>query len=72
MYFIIETQVNAEGVGSALVSTREDRNAAESEYHRILQFAAISEIPHHGAIIIDEECIPILHKAYEHTEEEEE
>lgn len=71
MYFVIETQAQTDGTGQALVTTKTDRNEAESEYHRILQFAAISAVPYHGAIIIDEECVPILHKAYDHTEEDE-
>lgn len=71
MYFVFETQVNEDGIGVALVTTKTERNEAESEYHRILQYAAISNLPHHGAIVIDEECIPILHKSYDHIEEEE-
>ena len=69
MYFIIEIQVNNEGVGSALVTTKEDRNQAESEFHRILQYAAISELPRHGALIVTDRSELMMSGYYEHTQE---
>ena len=69
MYFILETQVN-NGVGAMLpAQTRDTQNEAESVYHTILSFAATSSVEHHGAIILDENCIPIMHKSYTHEVE---
>ena len=69
MYFILETQVN-NGVGAVLpVQTRNTQDEAESVYHSILSFAATSSVEHHGAIILDENCIPIMHKSYTHEVE---
>lgn len=68
MFFVIETQVE-NGVGATLVTTKETRNEAESDYHRILQYAAISEVDVHGAIILTEDCVPIMYKSYVHKGE---
>lgn len=69
MYFVIETQVN-DGVGATIVTTKDTRNEAESDYHRILQYAAISEVDIHGAVILTEDCVPIMNKSYRHEVEE--
>lgn len=70
MFYIIETQTTFDGeenkTGAALVSTRNTRNEAESEYHRILQYAAISSVPIHGAVILTDECAPLMYKSYTH------
>lgn len=72
MYFILETQVDANGVGAVLpAQTRDNRNEAESVYHSILATAAVSNVAYHGAIILDENCYPVMHNSYEHIEEEE-
>lgn len=70
MYFILETQVN-DGVGSVLpVNVRETLEEAESVYHGILSFAAMSSVDVHGAIILGEDCFPIMYKAYTHVKDE--
>lgn len=70
MYFVLETQVN-DGVGAMLPAiTKNTLNEAESEYHRILQYAAISDVDVHGAIILGEDCFPVMYKAYTHIDNE--
>ena len=66
MYFIIETQVDADGVGASIVTTTDTRNEAESEYHRILQAAAVSEVAKHGAAVLTDEAVPIMNRCYTH------
>lgn len=68
MYFVIETQVN-NGTGSTLVTTHETRNEAESKFHQILQYAAVSNVEKHGAMVVTEDCIVVLHSCYEHGDE---
>ena len=71
MFFILQTQVDENGNGAILPAiTKATRNEAESEYYRILQFAAISSVYKHGAIIFNEDCMPIMYKVYDHGEEE--
>lgn len=69
MFFVIEIQVN-NGIGSTLVTTHEDRNHAESKFHEILQYAAVSTTDKHGAIVITEDCVQLMAHCYDHTEEE--
>lgn len=70
MFYIIETQTTYDGegnkIGASIVTTKSTRNEAESEYHRILQYAAISEVPIHGAAILTDECSPLMYKSYSH------
>lgn len=71
MFFVIETQIN-NGVGSTLVTTHEERNQAESKFHQILQYAAISDIEKHGAVVMTEDCVLLFHCCYEHPKVENE
>lgn len=77
MFYILETQV-AKGSDPAqaafLMTKKATRNEAESEYHRILQAAAVSSVYKHGAIIITEDCVPIpgFYQCYTHDPEQEE
>ena len=66
MYVVIEVQATDATHVATLVNSYEDRNAAESKWHDILKYAAISSVPKHGAIIITDDCVPVLYKSYEH------
>ena len=66
MYYIVEIQKNRDGSCAHLVQTAEGRDEAESVWHGVLQYAAVSELPAHGAIVFSEECFPILHQCYRH------
>lgn len=73
MFFILETQVDQSGNGAILPAvTKQNRNQAEAAYYRILQYAAVSSVYKHGAIIFNEDCMPIMYKVYDHEKEEEE
>ena len=63
-YVVVEIQKNAQGQISNLVTAYDDKAAAESHYHTILAAAALATIPIHGAVIIDETCMPIAWQAY--------
>ena len=52
------------------MQTAETREGAESLWHGVLQYAAVSQLPLHGAIVFSEECFPILHQCYKHTAQE--
>lgn len=72
MFYIIETKTtideNGEKKGDTIVTTKNTRNEAESEYHRILQYAATSSVYIHGAIVMTDECSPIMFKSYTHAD----
>lgn len=61
MYFICEIQNDA-----YLMTTRATKNEAESEFHRIMSAAAISEVSVHSCVVFDERGIPVLQGSYEH------
>lgn len=55
MYLVIELQtINDETVAN-IVTDYTDKNVAESKYHDILRAAAVSALPWHSAVIIDEQ-----------------
>lgn len=66
-YIVIELQKITEDTDiSTLVNSKNSLEEAESTYYSILAAAAISEIPIHGAIIIDEKGNPLKNNCYEH------
>jgi hypothetical protein len=42
------------------------RLKAESKYHEILSQAAVSDTKKHSAIIVSEECFPVVNQCYRH------
>ena len=66
-YIVIELQKHTEDADvSTIVATKNTKEEAESTYYSILASAAISTIPVHGAIIIDEMGNPIKNNHYTH------
>lgn len=65
-YIVIELQKNAEGGITHLFTEHNTKEDAESKYYSILAYAAVSEVPVHGAIIVDEDCNPIKNNSYKH------
>ena len=60
MFIVIELQTNSEGSVSHIVTNYADKNAAESKFHQILAAAALSNLPVHSALMVDE--IGMLYK----------
>lgn len=52
MYIVLEIQ--ASDTISTIINSYTDRNTAESKYHQILAQAAMSTIPHHSAVLMNE------------------
>ena len=66
-YIVLEIQINDNGTVGTLVNSFDAQNTAESKYHDILKYAAISTIPKHTAVIITEEGRVLEKKCYDHT-----
>lgn len=66
MYIVIEIQKNAEGQVATLVSTFTNQNEAESKYHEILKYAAVSTLPKHSAVILGEDGYELMYNCYIH------
>ena len=70
-YIVIELQKIKEDADIfTIVVTKDTKEEAESTYYSILAAAAISKIPVHGAIIIDELGNPLKNNHYTHKVEE--
>jgi len=65
-YIVIELQKTEEGAVTNIVTEHENLALAESKYHTILSYAAVSEMPVHSAVIISEEGFCVASKCYKH------
>lgn len=66
-YSVIEIQVNVDGtVSIPPIATYTNRDEAESKYHTILSFAAVSSLARHTAIIVTDDGKLLERKSYEH------
>lgn len=71
MYYIVEIQKSEDGSCTHLVQTADTRNEAESKYHTVLSFAAVSTLAAHSAIVFSDEGFPIFNQCYRHGQETE-
>ena len=68
-YFILEIQKLDDTQYATLpVQSADTKEQAESIFYGILQYAAISTIPCHSAVIVDESGFPIRHECYRHEQ----
>lgn len=67
MYFIIELQTYQDGTAANLVYTETNRNQAESVYHQKLAYAAISELPFHAVVLLNNKGVILRQWCYEHS-----
>lgn len=66
MYIVIELQTNASGAVSNIVTAHATIEAAYSKYFLVLSSAAVSSVPVHAAVILNNHGEEIEHKAFEH------
>lgn len=64
MYIVLEIQTST--TVATLVNAYEDRNQAESKYHQILTAAALSSVPKHSAVLMNDEGQTIKSETYIH------
>ena len=65
-YIVIELQKNSDGSVANLVYAYNTKAQAESKYYAILSAAAVSSVPVHSAIIIQEDAMPVTFKSFSH------
>ena len=70
-YLVIELQTANDGTVSTLTYQFTDRNQAESKYHYIMSFAAVSELPLYAAMIITNTGETLMSGYYNHMPEPE-
>lgn len=67
MYIVLEMQATGNEVG-IITTSYENYNQASSKFHQIMAAAALSKVPTHSAVIIDEHCEIHESGMYEHKE----
>ena len=68
IYLVIELQTNADGTVGNIVTKYDNLPEAEAKFHNILSFAAVSELPVHSAVILDNTGMTIAQRSYAHKE----
>lgn len=69
MYIIQEMQTTGSQTALVPALTYADKNQAERAYHTALAAAAVSEVPVHTVIMIDEHGNTLKRDYYEHLSE---
>ena len=69
-YVIVEIQTMADGTVASLVTPKDDYYQAESTYHSVLASAALSNLPVHSAVLLDNEGGVLHAQAFVKEEEE--
>lgn len=67
MYKIVELQTT-DGTTAHVVETANTENEAQSVFHQKLSYAAISTVPIHAVVLLDEKGFTIDRKHYTHEE----
>lgn len=66
MYIVIELQTSAGGTVGNIVNAYATREQAFQKYHTILASAAVSALPCHAAVILDNKGLQIAAQYFEH------
>lgn len=66
MYIVIELQKLNDTTVANLVYQKQTLNEAESTYHSILSYAAVSSVPVHSAVILTDAGQLVMSKAFRH------
>lgn len=65
-YIVIELQTLSGGSVANIVTAHDTINEAQSKYHGVLAAAAISNIPVHAAVLLDNHGMVLETYAFEH------
>ena len=68
MYILQEMQTTGSQTALTPTQTFTDKNAAESAYHSVLAAAAISKVPVHAVVLMNEHGDTLRREFYEHIE----
>lgn len=66
MYIVIELQTDANGHVGNIVTTYDNLPQAESKFYTICAAAALSNIPVHSAVILDNTGMAIANRSFSH------
>lgn len=66
VYIVEELQFNVNNTVGIMTDQFADRNEAESKYHEVLKYAAVSTLPKHSAVLMNEEGFVLKSETYTH------
>ena len=69
MFYIIEIQKTDDTHCAYLIHEKPTLNEAWSQYHLVLSAGAISKVPYHTAVLINDTGWTLANQTYEHTDE---
>ena len=65
-WVVLEIQTAEDGKVSTIATPFADQMEAESEYHRVLTYAAVSTLPRHAASLLSTEGTLVESRCYAH------
>ena len=68
MYILHEMQTTGNQTALVPAQTFTDKNQAESAYHQALAAAAVSSVPVHAVVLLDEHGNTVRREYYEHID----
>lgn len=69
MYVVVELQKMSDTQLAHLVTSHETLQEAQSKFHQVLSYAAVSKIPLHSCVLLGEDGYNIKTESYSHIEE---
>ena len=69
-YIVLEIQKSAQGTVSTLATTYDDKPHADAGYYSLLAVCALSALPKHGALLMNENGIVLKYEMFEYNEVE--
>ncbi len=66
MYVVVELQKTDENTIASLVSTHQTLQDAQSKFHQVLSYAAVSNIPLHSCVLLNEDAYVVKTESYSH------
>lgn len=67
-YIVLEIQVNVDGTVGTLIDNFTDRDLAESKFHQVLSYAAVSHLKIHSCILMTADGFQLDSKSYKYEE----
>lgn len=68
MYVVVELQKSNDTTIASLVTTHQTLPEAESKFHQVLSYAAVSNIPLHSCVLLNEDAYVIKTQSYSHEQ----
>ena len=68
MYVVVELQKSADDTIASLVTTHQTLNDAESKFHQVLSYAAVSNLPLHSCVLLNEDAYVVKTESYAHEQ----